>query len=805
MDNLRQDLRYALRSVWRQPSFALTAILTLALGIGASTAMFSVVNTVLLQPLPYPNPDRVMAVVTFWTRTGVRSQTVSAPDFLDWKAQNQSFSTLAYFSGGETSVTIDGVGGYVSVYRVTPEFYDALGARTSVGRLPSAEERAPGGPLTVAITDGFWRKQFSADRRAIGSTVKFGERVYTIVGVLAPGFRYPARADIYGPYLAPPTNASRGGHNYRVVGRLKDGVSPGEAHAELAAIAKRLEEMYPTTNGGKSAAVLPLKDWLVGDTRLTLYVLLSAVGLLLLIACANVANLLLSRASVREREMVVRAAVGASRVRLIGQLLTESVVLAVLAAVIGVWLARLGVIALVALAPADLPRLEEIRMDWTALFFALAVAGVSSIIFGLTPALQGSRVQLVDGLRQTGKGSSIAARGGRARNAFVVVEVALAVVLVFGASLLGRSLMALASVEMGFAREQLLVLNTAVPVRGMDDAPRATSFYRDVLNEIRSLPGVSAAGAVTSLPTAVRSNGGYAIEGRSNLAQTGVRSSQALYVVVTPDYFRTLKVPLKGGRDFSDSDRRDAPMVAIINESLARTSFPGEDPIGHRIQTGLDTLEFMTIVGIVADVRTWGPSRPVQPEIFMPFEQHPGPATALNIVVRTEAPDPLVLADTITRKIRDRNTDVPVRAVTMDNVLETAAATPRFRAMLLVVFAVMALLLAVAGVYGVMAYTVSQRLPELGVRVALGAGPENIMKLIVGQGAKLAAAGLAIGLVLSFFAGRLLQGVLFNVTPRDPLMLTMVSITVAVAALAASYIPGRRAVKVDPMSALRAE
>jgi predicted permease len=472
---------------------------------------------------------------------------------------------------------------------------------------------------------------------------------------------------------------------------------------------------------------------------------------------------------------------------------------------VGVWLARLGVVALIALAPTDLPRLDEVRMDWTALFFALAVAALSSIIFGLTPALQGSRVHLADGLRQGGKGSSIGARGGRARGAFVVAEVALAVVLVFGASLLGRSLTALASVEMGFAREQLLVLHTAVPVRGMDDAPRATTFYRDVLTDIRALPGITAAGAVTSLPTAVRSNGGYAIEGRSTLAQTGVRSPQALFVVVTPDYFRTLKVPLKSGRDFADSDRRDAPMVAIINESLARASFPGEDPIGHRIQCGLDTLEFMTIVGVVADVRTSGPSRPVQPEIFMPFEQHPGPAAALNIVVRTEASDPLVLAETITRKIRDRNPDVPVRAVTMNDVLETAAATPRFRTLLLVVFAAVALLLAVAGVYGVMAYTVSQRLPELGVRVALGASPENIMKLIVGQGAKLAAAGLAIGLLLSFFAGRLLQGVLFNVTPRDPLMLAIVSVTVAVAALAASYIPSRRAVKADPMTALRAE
>lgn len=805
MDTLLQDLRYAIRGFVRQPSFALTAVLTLALGIGASTAMFTVVNAVLLQPLPYPDADRVVAIATYWTRTGVRSPAVSAPDFDDWKGQSQSFAALAYFSGGETSVTVGGIGAYVSVYRVTPEFYEALGATARLGRLPSTVERTPGGPLAVVITDGFWRRQFGAAPTAVGSTVKFGELLYTIVGVLPPGIRYPARADIYAPYLPRLSPPMRGGHNYRVVGRLKDGAGVMEANAEIAAIARRLEQMYPTSNAAKSAVVLPLKDLLVGDTRQTLFLLLGSVGLVLLIGCANVANLLLSRASSREREMVVRAAVGAARSRLIRQLLTESAVLALAAGVGGVWLGRLGVLALVALAPQDLPRSDEIVVDWSALVFALILAAASSLIFGLAPALQVSGVQLVDGLRQGGKGSSIGARGGRARNAFVVAQVALAVVLVFAAGLLGRSLAALASVDMGFVREQLLVLNTTVPIRGMDDAPRATAFYRDVLRDIRALPGVTSAGAVTSLPTSVRSNGSYAIEGRSTFAEVGVSGPQALLVVTTPDYFRALKVPFKSGRDFNDGDRRGAPMVAIVNEALVRTSFAGEDPIGHRIQCGLDTLDFMTIVGVVSDLRTAGASRPVQPEIYMPYEQHPGPAAALNLVARTEAPDPMVLAEAIARKIRERNPDVPVKATTMEGVLELAAATPRFRTFLLGAFAAVALILAIAGVYGVMTYTVSQRLPELGVRVALGASPQSIMKLIVGQGARLAAAGLAIGLVLSLLAGRVMQGVLFNVTPRDPLMLAVVSVTVAVAALAACYIPGRRAVKVDPMAAVRAE
>jgi predicted permease len=358
---------------------------------------------------------------------------------------------------------------------------------------------------------------------------------------------------------------------------------------------------------------------------------------------------------------------------------------------------------------------------------------------------------------------------------------------------------------MGFSAERLLVLRTAVPVRSRQEAPRATAFYRDLLDELRAVPEITAVGAVTSLPTAVRSNGGYAVEGISTLQQMGLASPQALFTVVTPDYFRTLRVPVKSGRDFGAGDRPDAPLVAIINESLARASFAGQNPLGRRIQCGLDNLEFMTIVGVVADIRTAGPASNIRPEIYMPYEQHPGPATALNIVARTETADPLSLTETIARKIRARNADVPVRATTMEGTLETASATPRFRTFLLVVFAGVALLLALAGVYGVMAYTVSQRVPELGVRIALGATPENIMRLIVGQGGRLAAAGLAIGLTLALAAGRALQGVLFGVTPRDPLILTLVVAVIAIATLAACYIPGRRAVRVDPMLALRAE
>jgi putative ABC transport system permease protein len=805
MDKLLQDLRYALRGLFRQPAFAITAIFTLALGIGATTAIFSVVNAVLLRPLPYPDPERIVAVMNLWTRTGLRGTTVSAPDFHDWQAQSHSFAALGYFAGSETSVTVNGTASYASVYGVTPEYFDALGARSAAGRLLTKDEQQPGGPLAVVITHPFWRKQFGGDPRAIGSTIKIDERTFTIAGVLAPGIRHPVRADVYYPAWLRPETPSRSGHNYRVIGRLNAGVTVAQAQSEMSAIASRLEAQYPNSNAGKSAVVVPLLDLIVGDARQMLYVLFAAVGIVLLIACSNVANLLLARSASREREMVVRAAVGASRSRLVRQLLTESAVLGIAAGVCGMWLARLGVLALAALAPADLPRLDEIRVDHAALGFALSIALMASVFFGLAPALHVSRVQLVDGLRQGGKGSSVGARGGRARHVFVVAEIALAVVLVFGAGLLGRSLIALASVEMGFNPEHLLVFRTDVPVATIKDAPRATAFYRDLLAELRALPGVTATGGVTSLPTAVRSDGSYWIEGGPRLEDTGVRAPQALFTVVTPDYFRAMRVPFKSGRDFREADRLDAPFVAIVNESLARASFAGADPIGKRIQCGLDNLAFMTIVGVVDDVRTAGPARPAQAEIYMPYEQHPGPATALNLVVRTETLDPGGLIDTIGRKIRERDPDVPVRASTMQNTLDTASATPRFRTFLLTVFAGVALLLAIAGVYGVMTYTVSQRIPELGVRIALGATPQNVMKLIVWHGAKLAFAGLAIGLMAALMTGRILQGLLFGVTPRDPLILAGVIAGVAIATLVACYIPGRRAVRIDPMTALRAE
>jgi putative ABC transport system permease protein len=804
MDNLLQDIRYGIRTLTRQPGFAATAILTLALGIGATTAIFSVVNAVVLRPMPFDAPEQIMVVTNTNLKTGARNTTISGPDFVDWRAQNRSFEALAYFTGsGETSVTVNNASDYTTVTRVSPGYFKVFGATARAGRLFSDEEERPGGPTVAVISEAYWRRQFNADPRVIGSTITFRQNAYTIIGVT--DLRYPARSDIYYPDFVAPESQNRTAHNYRGVGRLAPGVSVQQAQAEMSNIALGLAQQYPVSNGEKGIAVVPLQEVVVGDTRQTLFVLLAAVAFVLLIACANVANLLLARAAARGRELVVRAAVGAGRLRLIRQMLTESAVLAIVAGIGGVIVARWGVTALLAFAPPDLPRLDEVSVDLSALGFALLISLAASFVFGLAPAWHVSRVDLAEGLRQSGKGSALGVRSGYARKAFVVAEIALAVALVMGAGLLGRSLIALAAVDMGFQNDRLVVLRTTVPVSGPPQFGRAIEVYRNTLTELRSIPGVVAAGGVTSLPTLVRSNGGYWVQGAPGPEVLGMKSPQALFNVVTPDYFHALQVPIVRGRDFNDGDRIDAPFVAIINEQLAKDAFPNVDPIGRTIRGGLDSLEPMTIVGIVRDVRTRGPNRPIQAELFFPYEQHQGPATSLNLVMRTDAADPLTIGATAARQIRNRYPEVPVRVETMEMTMAGATATPRFRTVLLVVFAAVALLLAIAGVYGVMAYTVNQRVPEIGLRVALGASPRDVIGLVLREGALLVAIGLAIGAALSYAGAQFISGLLFGVSARDPLVFVAVSALVAIAALAACLVPGRRALRVDPLLALRAE
>src|SRR5580765_2426811 len=812
MDHLLQDVRYAWRSMRRQPAFVALAVGTLALGIGANAAIFSVVNAVLLRPLRYQQPQRIVALNNLWRKSTV-SSSVSAPDFHDWHDTASSFAAMAYYAGGETSVSVSGAADYGTVIRVTPGFFNVFGVGPAMGRVFESVDETAGSAFTAVISHDFWMRRFGGRPDAIGSTASFAERAFTIIGVMPPGFRFPTRTDLWYPAWVQPETTSRGAHNYRVVARLKDDVALTQAQAEMTALAARLEQAYPATNGEKGVVIVPLQEQLVGDTRPTLNLLAGAVGLVLLIACANVANLLLARATARRSELGVRAALGASRGRLVAQLVTESAMLALTAGALGLVLARWSLAAVVAAAPAGLPRLGEVGIDGRVLLFALAVSIASSLVFGVMPALQASRVDLNQSLRQGGRGGAIGGGGARLRSVLVVAEIALAVALVVGASLLIRSFIALGHVPLGFSADHLLVLETSVPtridLRNIAGAQRATLFYADVLPRMASVPGVTSVAGIRGLPAARgrfghESNGGYWLEGGQDPSVAGVRLPQAAFTVITPDYFKTMQIPLRRGRDFSVRDRSDAPFVVVVNEALARQAFGDADPTGRNIACGMDSPKFMTIVGVVGDVRSSDPSKQPGPEIYLPFEQHPVTATSLALVART-ATEPMTVANTFREIIRSVNGDVPVRTSTMNDALSISVATPRFRTLLIGVFAFFALALAIAGVYGVMAYAVSRRTSEIGVRMAMGAASSDILRLVMAQGLRLALTGIAIGCALAYALAQLLRGMLFAVAPADPVVFVAVPLALLATVAAATAVPALRAARVDPMQALRAE
>ncbi len=796
-----QDLRYAVRSLFRQPAFALLAIGTLALGIGANAAIFSAVNAVLLRPLDYHRPDRIVALTTQWQKTGRRG-TVSGPDFQDWHDGTSSFAAMAAYADDETSVNVGGKAEYGTVTLVGPEFFDVFGVEPALGRTVGPHG-SNDDATSVVIGHDLWMRRFNGAADAIGRTISFEQRAMTIVGVMPPGFGFPGHTDVWYLPTESPASTSRSAHNYLVVARLKDDAGLAHAQADLSTVAARLAAQYPSSNVGKGAAVVPLREQLVGDSRPTLLLLLGTVGLVLLIACANVANLLMARATGRTSELAVRAALGAGRRRIVAQLMTESLLLAAVSAGAGLLLARWGVAAFVALAPEGLPRAAEIGIDGRVLAFTLAASIAASLLFGVVPAVQASRVDLNLSLRQGGRGTS--GGGSRLRNALVVAEIALAVALVVGASLLVRSFVALSRVELGFSTDRVLVVRTTVPSHDVGGARRATAIYASLLPRLAAIPGVTSVAGVRGLPGgALHSNGGYWLEGGLGPDVLGVTAPQAVFTVVTPDYFRTMTIPIAAGRDFSSRDEFEAPLVAIVNQALARQAFPGGDPIGRRIMCGLDTPRFMTIVGVVGNVREYDPSLAPRPELYMPYEQHPSYGSALTLVARASV-EPMTVANAFRDTIRAADPDIPMRATTMTETMSSSVATPRFRTLLVGTFAALALLLAMAGVYGVMAYAVSRRTAEIGVRMAMGAASIDILRLVMGQGLRLALAGIAMGAALAYGLAQLLRGMLFAVAPADPFVFIGVPLALIATAAAATAIPALRAARVDPMQALRAD
>ena len=800
MKSFWQDIRYGIRVLAKSPGVTAVAILTLALGIGANTAMFSVVNAVLLRPLAYREPDRIVTISSLWTKNARHGQ-VSSPDYHDWHDQATAFDSMAYYKDEECTAIFNGQPEYAHCAKFTPEFFRVFLLQPAAGHFLSDEERKSG---AVILSYSFWQQHFAGDRNVIGQSIRLFDRSLPIAGVAPPGFRFPVNTDIWYPAnTIQPETASRSGHNYLVVARLKPGVSLGEGRAQMTAIAARLARQYPSSNEGKSAAVDLLRDDLVSNVRLTLYLLLGAVALVLLIACANIANLLLAKATGRAREIAIRTAMGASRGRIARQMLTESGLLAVAAGCLGLLTAFWCSAILVKLAPADIPRLNEIGIDWRVLAFTFGVAAISTTLFGIAPALHAAGIDLNEALQSGARGGS--SRGTRRlHGALIVSEVALSVVLMAGAGLLIRSLDALLKVQMGFRPEKIVVMETDVPASDEAGARRATQLYKSFLADAAAIPGVSAAAAARDLPGQSTSNGIYWIDHLPPQEQWTMSGPQAVMSVVTPGYFRTMSIPVASGRDFADRDTFDAPFTALINEALAKQAFPNQDPIGHVIFCGLDTLKPMTIVGVVGNVRQWGPAIKPWPEIYMPYEQHPQTATSLNLLVRT-AVEPGSVEETLRRKLHNISPDVPSKFTTVQAELSESVAAPRFRALLVAAFAALALVLAMAGIYGVMAYSVAERTREIGIRMALGAQTSGVVRLVLGQGMKLVGVGLALGLAGALAATRVLASLLFEVKPADPVAFIGAIAALLCVALVANYIPAQRATRVDPMVALRHE
>ncbi len=803
IDDLLRDVRYAARNLRRSPGFATLVVLIMALGIGANTAVFSVVNAVLLKPLSYQDPDRIVTLSDSW-RTGEAptdlSKQVSILNFQDWHDQSSSFEAMAYYASRETAVMPGATAEYARVTSVSPEFFRVFAIEPIAGRFFTAEEMKPGSGGAVMISYAYWQSRFGGDPRVLGQTV----RVSTprpIVGVLPPGFRFPHETDLWVPAIVSPQ--PRSANNFLAVGRLRPGVSLGQAQSEMILLARRLEQQYPDSNKGRSVAVTRMRDDMVGDIRLTLYLLLGAVSVVLLIACANTATLLLGKATARTREVAVRAALGASRQRIVRQLVTESLLLAFIAGIAGLVLAYWGSMALVSLAPANLPRLAETGVDRWVLAFTLGISMITSLLFGLVPALYASRIELSEALKQ-GATRVVSGRGvARMRGMLVVAEIALAVVLLSGAGLLIKSFVALHNVVLGFRPENVLVMRATMA--GPRDAalPRARQYFRDVLAQAAALPGVLAAGATMAPPGYVESTAVYFLD-RVPPQHEWNRAPSVVLSIVAPGTFAALGIPLKAGRDFSNGDTEDRPFVAVVNEALVRKSFANQNPLGRTIFCPFDSFKGMTIIGVVGDVRQRGPEREPMPECYMTYGQHAFNGTTLSVVART-AGDPNVLAETLRRVAQEKSPDVPMKFTTMEAILSENVAAPRFRTLLFAVFAGLAVCLAMAGVYGVMAYAIGQRSTEIGLRMALGASTGSVLRLVLGQGLALAGLGLALGLGAAVTGTRLLTTVLFRVRPNDPVVYLAVAALLSLVALVACYIPARRASKIDPLTAIRQE
>lgn len=808
MQALWQDLRYGVRMLYKNRGFTSVALLALALGIGANTAIFSVVNAVLVRPLPFPESDRLVRLYEKETDAdaAVPSERleVAPANFLDWQRQSRTLPEIAAWGDEEQALANAGQAEPVRAAFVSANFLSVLGVSPLRGRGFTSEDDQPGHDSVAVLSFGLWQRRFGGDPHLVGQQVHLDGSQYTVVGIMPAGFQYPRGAEIWTP-LALNANQTqmREAHFLQVIARRRADVSLAQVRVEMETIAGALAQQYPATNKNWTLNVVPLLEDEVGKVRSTMLLLLGAVGLVLLIACANVSSLLLARGTTRQAEITVRAALGASRGRIVRQLLTESALLAGLGGSLGLLLALWGTDALLAFSPAEIPRLQTVSVDYRVLGFTLAITLLTGLIFGLVPALQAARFDLNESLKEGGRGTANNPAHRRIFGALVVAEIALALVVLVGAGLLLNSFLRLQRVELGIQAPNVLTVEVNLPAArysGNDSRAQRLNFYGQVIPRIQALPGVVSVGAIDSLPLSGSQRGWTFRKEGQNLAPS--ERPVAGFQVATTDYFRAVGIRIRRGRAFTEADRDGAPPVALINESFARRYYPNENPLGQRIIIR-NRPQACEIVGVVNDVRHFGPDKDPAPEMYMPYNQFA--IGTLPLVVRTKS-EPEALAGAVRKEIEAVDPDVAVSKVrTMTQMMSAALAEWRFALLLLGMFAATALLLAAIGIYGVMAYAVTRRRHEFGVRMALGAQAQDLMKLVIKEGMTLALVGVAIGLAASFALTRLLRTLLFGVSATDPLTFGVIAALLTGVALLACWIPAWRATKVDPMVALRCE
>ena len=809
LETFFQDIRFGTRMLVKNPGFTIVAVLTLALGIGANAAIFSVVDAVLLRPLAYRDADRLVTILHHGDNP------VAVANYIDWRDQSRSFEAMG--AADSWSANLSGIDSpeHIQGLKVTQSLLPLLGVEPQLGRLFVAGEDQPGSEHEVILSYGLWQRRFASDSKVLGKVITLDGEPYTVLGVMPRTFKFApfwvTRAEMWVPNAFGDRIHDRGGHSLRIFARLKQDVALSEARAEIATIAARLEQKFPGTN--RDVVVTPLKQNVVGQVQAPLLLLLGAVGFVLLIACANVAHMLLARSATRQKEMAVRTALGAPRTRVIRQFLTENLLLAAMGASAGALLAVWGTRALVALSPAFLPRVDTIRIDARVVLFLIAVTVLTGLVFGLAPAMHASAVNLTDTLKDGGRGGSDGHGRNRLRSFLVASEFALALILLIGAGLMVRSFFALQSIDPGFNPNR--VLSMAVSVAGTQESEphRRAIFYQQLIERVRALPGVEAAGGINHLPLAGDMWGWpFAIEGRAKPLPG--ESPWAVYRIVLPGYFETMRLPVLRGREIAATDDPSAPGVVLINETAARKYWPGENPLGKHIAFDHKSASptWLTVIGMVRDAKQENWAEAPYPEVYLAALQNRGflgeresHASYITLVVRTRG-NPSALSGTIKNTVWtfDRNLAIS-EILTMDDVVAEANAEPRFEMALLGVFAGVALILAAVGIYGVMSYSVARRTQEIGIRISLGASRSDVLRLVARQGMVLALAGSAAGIVGALLLSRLMTKLLYGVLPTDPVTFTVVAVLLTLVALAANYLPARRATRVDPIVALRYE